>query len=243
MFTPPKMDRRGFGLGLAALAGSAVVPRSARAAGQSVLILGGSAIVGALGIAIETKMKERGFETHRKAKSSSGLARPDFYDWVEQGRALYAQHRPALTVVLYGGNDCQGLWMGKKASPPWIRWQEEGWSEEYRRRVIEVTRAVSPKGEKVAWLGMPMVRPEKLRRRLDRLNGIFRDAMAACPNGQYIDLWSVLSDGKGGYAELKTVDGKRRRMRAEDGIHLTRTGAIVLADHICPQLAQVLGSA
>ena len=98
MFTAPKMDRRSFGLGFAALAGSSLLPKQARAAGESVLILGGSAIVGALGVAIETKITERGYKAHRKAKSSSGLARPDFYDWVKEGKALYEQHRPALTV-------------------------------------------------------------------------------------------------------------------------------------------------
>jgi len=206
-------------------------------------VIGGSAFVGAVGRFIEDGLVEAGLPAERHAKSSTGLARPDFYDWPGEAGKLYEAVAPRATVCMFGGNDGQGLHMGRKASPKWIRWHEEGWSEEYGRRVMEFADAVAPASEHVFWVGMPVMRASKLRSRMERMNEIFRAKMDDRPGGHFIDTWSLLADAKGNYAELLNVDGKKLRVRAGDGIHYTRTGAKVLAAHIVPQVRAVLGVA
>lgn len=237
------IQRRSFLLGASAGLGSMLLPgrvHAARTAAGTVMVIGGSAMVGAVGRFIEDGLVEAGFSATRHAKSSTGLARPDFYDWPGQATSLYESESPIATVCMFGGNDGQGLHMGRKADPQWIRWQEEGWSEEYGRRVQQFADAVAPNGEHVFWIGMPVMRSNKLKSRMERMNGIFQSNMEAREGGHFIDTWSVLADAKGNYTERLLVDGKRVTVRAGDGVHYTRSGAKVLANHVVPQVAAVL---
>ena len=59
------------------------------------------------------------------------MARPDFFNWTKEAKALVKDRKPDATVLMFGGNDVQGLYMGKGE---WIRWGEEGWNDEYARR-------------------------------------------------------------------------------------------------------------
>ena len=142
---------------------------------------------------------------------------------------------------MFGGNDGQGLHMGKGADPEWIRWHEDGWAQEYGRRVEQFADAVAPAGEQVFWVGMPVMRESKLSTRMERMNEIFRAKMEARPGGSFIDTWSVLADAQGRYAQTLVVDGKTVKVRTGDGVHYTPSGARVLADHVVPHVAAVLG--
>ena len=84
------------------------------------------------------------------------------------------------------------------------------------------------------------MRSNKLKSRMERMNGIFQSNMEAREGGHFIDTWSVLADAKGNYTERLLVDGKRVTVRAGDGVHYTRSGAKVLANHVVPQVAAVL---
>ncbi len=217
-----------------------LLPRPARAESTRIMLLGGSQIAGGLGLYLGNRLEDLGYSVHRKAKSSSGLARPDFFDWPGEAARQYEEFRPHATVCLFGGNDGQGLHMGKKADPKWIRWHEDGWTEEYGRRVDAFADAVSPEGELVAWLGMPMVRPTKLRSRVQHMNEIFEAKMATHDNRHYIETWSALADAKGGYTDHLMIDGKRTLIRGGDGVHLTVKGAHHLADFVAPKVVGVV---
>lgn len=245
MSRPRAIDRRTFVFGLATGLTLPLLPRRAwaRAAGSRVLIVGGSTMVGALGKYLATAFEELGHTVERKAKSSSGLARPDFYDWPRAGAQAQASFQPDATVVMFGGNDGQGLRMPPEADVDWIRWHEDGWSEEYARRVTAFADAVAPSGQHVFWLAMPPMRQRKLDERMQRMNAIFEQQMAARANGHLIETHSVLADADGGYADSLRISGKNVRVRAQDGMHLSRAGAQVLVEHVVPRVqAQLVGA-
>lgn len=235
---PLSIERRAFLLGASAGLGAALLPGRARAneRASTVLVIGGSAFVGALGRNIEEGLVEAGLSAQRHAKSSTGLARPDFHDWPGKARKLYETTSPVATVCMFGGNDGQGLHMGKGADPEWIRWHEDGWSDEYRRRVEQFADAVAPAGEHVFWVGMPVMRASKLNARMERMNGIFRSVMESRAGGHFIDTWPVLADAQGRFTDTLLVDGKRMKVRTGDGVHYTPTGARVLAEHVVPEV-------
>lgn len=236
-------SRRSFLATATAGLGAMLVPRFARAdeaTSGTVLVIGGSAMVGAVGRLIEDGLTEAGLSAQRSAKSATGLARPDFYDWPTTAKKLYEEHSPIATVCMFGGNDGQGLHMGKKADPQWIRWHEEGWSQEYATRVQQFADAVAPSGEHVFWVGMPIMRAKKLDGRVQRMNEIFRTQMEARSGGHFLDTRPVLADGNGKYAERLVVKGKRVQVRAGDGIHYTMSGARLLANHVVPLVAAQL---
>ena len=219
----------------------AVLPRRAFAGGQTVLVMGGSTIHGALGEYIETSLGESGFSTQRHARNSSGLARPDFYDWHAAAKKDIARYKPAAVVVNFGGNDGQALFMGESAKPQWIKWDEEGWAAEYRRRVDSLAEILAANGARVFWMGMPEMKSNKLDGRMGRLNGIYEAAMQARPDGHYISTRGLMP-GASGYTEFAQVNGKKVRVRAEDGVHYSIHGARIVAAAVVPAVAEGLGA-
>ncbi|PRQ10228.1 SGNH/GDSL hydrolase family protein [Enhygromyxa salina] len=231
--------RRSFSIGLSAALAAALLPRRAQAGAAKIMVLGGSTIHGALGKYIETALAEAGFTTQRHAKSSSGLARPDFYDWPAAAKGYCQRFSPDAVVVMFGGNDGQGLFMGEGAKPQWTRWEDEGWKPEYRSRVEAFADAVAPNGEQIFWMGMPEMKSNKLDGRMKRMNGIYEAAMAARANGHYLSTRGLMP-GVQGYSEFAKIGGKEVRVRTEDGVHYTLHGAQIVADAIVPAVAKAL---
>jgi hypothetical protein len=242
MLSPLLSRRRTLLGGLAATTASLLLPRAAlghllAGASPKTLILGDSMIAGGFGVFLERALKkEYAVPVKRAGKSSSGLSRPDFHDWPEAATAIVAKWKPEASVVMFGGNDVQGLYMGKGK---WITWDEDGWDEEYARRVDALADILAPAGERLFWVGMPVMRPEKFHERVKRVNVIYRARMAARPGATFIDAWDVLAGEDGEYADKIAIGtnpdgtpGKKVRVRAGDGIHLSPKGAEILRDHV-----------
>ena len=256
---PQNLTRRRLLQAAAGATTAALLPRASRAGAETdatapapaapkhkILILGDSMIAGAVGLYLENGLRKvDGHEVRRKGKSSTGLARPDFFSWPKEARAQVEAFPPEAVVVMFGGNDVQGLHMGKKGE--WITWPEPGWPIEYARRVNEFADIVAPNGEPLFWIGMPVMRPEKFHVRVQRVNTIFRAEMAIRPGGHFIDIWRLLADADGDYTDRLDVDGvpggKTERVRAGDGIHLSVAGAHRVEVHVRAIIAQVLSGA
>jgi hypothetical protein len=209
---------------------------------KKILILGDSMIAGAVGLYLENGLRrEHGYNVHRKGKSSTGLARPDFFSWPKEAEAQVEAFPPDAVVAMFGGNDVQGLYMGKGE---WVTWPEPGWPAEYARRVNAFADIVAPQGQPLFWIGMPVMRPEKFHVRVQRVNTIFRAEMAIRPGGHFIDIWRLLADEDGEYADRLDIDGipggKTERVRAGDGIHLNVAGAHRVEAHVRAIIHQVL---
>ncbi len=217
-------------------------------AAPKTLVLGDSMIAGGFGVFLERSLeRDYAVPVQRAGKSSSGLARPDFYDWPTVATAIVGKSKPEASVVMFGGNDVQGLYMGKGE---WITWAEDGWDEEYARRVDALADILAPGGERLFWVGMPVMRPTKFHERVKRVNVIYRARMAARPGARFVDAWDLLADDEGGYADKIAIGtqpdgtpGKKVRVRAGDGIHLSPRGAEVLRDHVLGVLETELGIA
>ncbi len=240
------LTRRAFSIGALSLAGSASVRLPARADddGAKVLIAGDSMIAGGFGLFLERALrKEHGYDVVRRGRSSSGMARPDFFDWPEEAQRLVDERKPDATVLMFGGNDVQGLYMGKGE---WIRWGEEGWAAEYARRVNALADIFAPEQQQLFWVGLPIMRPEKFRNRCTLVNTIFRAEMALRRNALFIDTWNLLTDEEGDFVDKMEVkvseDAKptMMRVRAHDGIHLSGDGAGVVKRHVLKQALPIL---
>lgn len=233
--------------GAAALAVS--LPGVARAAGKpKIAVIGDSMIAGGFGLFLARDLqKQHGYPVLRRGKTSSGLARPDFFDWMKEAERLVGEFSPDVSVVMFGGNDVQGLYMGKGE---WIRWQDPEWSAEYARRVVAFCDIIAPAQQSIFWVGMPVMRPPKFHARVQRVNTIFRAEMAIRKNAHFIDAWNVLADENGEYADRIHLEppeegtkAKKVRVRAGDGIHLSPKGAEHLKAHVLNVMLPQLGDA
>ena len=250
----PELTRRRLLLAAVGTATAALLPRAATSAmaakpsvpvdpnAKKILILGDSMIAGAVGLFLENGLrKEHGYSVQRKGKSSTGLARPDFFSWPKEAKAQVDGFPPDAVVAMFGGNDVQGLYMSKGE---WVTWPEPGWSAEYARRINAFADIVAPGGKPLFWIGMPVMRPEKFHVRVQRVNTIFRAEMAIRPGGHYIDIWRLLANERGQYTDRLDIDGqpggKTERVRAGDGIHLSVAGAHRVEAHVRAIIHQTL---
>ena len=221
-----------------ALAHVVVRPREARADEHKLLIVGDSMIAGAFGLFLERAMDEReGVVAVRDGRSSTGLARPDFFDWTTKIEALVKEESPDVVVCMFGGNDGQGLYMGRRAEPKWIRYPDgRAWTEEYARRIDAFADAAMGHGAALAWIGMPIVEPEGMAAKMRWVNKIYRARMSVRARARFIDVWSVLADEQGRYRQKISVEGGKKRLRGNDGVHLSVLGARMMVKAVAPQI-------
>jgi hypothetical protein len=185
--------------------------------------IGGDSMSKVLGEAFLRQAAETGViaATH-DPQLSSGLTRPDFFDWPGHFNQLVQSGRYEVFIVMFGANDSQGIKTpdGKIFQPG-----EEGWTAEYRRRVAGVMDLLGGGNRLVLWVGQPIMRSAEFSERMAALNAIYREEAAKRPWVQFIDLWPLFTTPAGGYdAYLADDDGQVKEMRHPDGVHLVRAG-------------------
>jgi hypothetical protein len=185
--------------------------------------VGGDSMVKVLGEAFLRQAAESGvIAATLDPQLSSGLTRPDFFDWPGHFNQLVRSGRYEVFIVVFGANDSQGIKTpdGKIFQPG-----EEGWTAEYRRRVAGVMDLLGGENRLVLWVGQPIMRSAEFSERMAALNAIYREEAAKRPWVRFIDLWPLFTTPSGGYdAYIADDDGQVKEMRHPDGVHLVRAG-------------------
>lgn len=164
---------------------------------------------------------------------STGLTRPDYFDWPARMRVRLAEAPPEVVIVLFGGNDGQNI----KADGRVLRTASAPWTAEYARRVTAFAAQLAEEGRFVYWIGLPIMRDGPWLRKAAAMNSAFERSDRVDPRVRYLPTWALFSDGQGEYAEyLPDRSGRRRMVRAGDGVHFTRDGARRLARHLAGAL-------
>lgn len=210
---------------------------------RKVLVLGDSLAATGFGAMLEKKLDEHpDIECFRKAKSATGLARPDFYDWESEAKKAVEQRKPDLVVVIMGGNDGQDL-TTKSGKGKRVAWKSDGWNDAYKARVAEFLGEISAEGRKVLWLGLPRTGTTSFEQKLNTIRDLQSQALADFGEaGVYLDTSPFITDSAGELIDTATV-GKRKAqaLREEDGIHFTMAGSEFFADKVYPEVLRVLG--
>jgi len=162
---------------------------------------------------------------------SSGLARPDFFDWPAQLQAQTQAFAPGAVVVMFGANDRQGL---QTASGKVYWFGQHGWTGEYRRRVREAIAILQDGGvRRIYWVGQPIMPNQTFNRQIRVINDIYRTEAARHPGVEYVDSYSLFSNGRGDYAQyLPGAGGQMQQVREQDGEHFTYAGGLRLAQAV-----------
>jgi uncharacterized protein len=163
---------------------------------------------------------------------STGLTRPDFFNWPAHLHAELERLDPEAVVIMFGANDAQGL-----ETPDGEIFQplEPGWIDDYRRRVAGTMDLLrDPDGDRIVyWVGQPIMRSAGFSERMAGLNAIYRAEAESRPWVRYVDSYSMFANEAGAYeAFLPGVDGTVQDLRQGDGIHLSRAGGDLLARHV-----------
>jgi hypothetical protein len=173
-------------------------------------------------------------ETTLDYKVSSGLARPDYFDWNARLHEQIPEVDPDIVVITFGGNDAQGLLDasgGVVAFQPVPGSDNAQWRDEYGRRVGEVMDYLVEGGRTVIWVGIPNDDDPDVTFRMQVQDETAKAEAAKRPAIVFIDTWARFSGRTGGWAEyvIDPRDGTGKDVRADDGFHLNETGAEILA--------------
>lgn len=166
----------------------------------------------------------------RQGRVSSGLSRPDYFDWPAAMGEIVVGFRPDLIIVMIGENDGQDI----RSSTGRIEAQAAttDWPRAYEERVIEFMSIATAGDARVVWVGLPVIREHAKWSGIKRRNGIFADAAARVGDVEYLDSWELFDTPSGGYTAFLREDGNVREVRAPDGVHFTPTGYTVLVREV-----------
>jgi len=212
------------------------------------LVLGSSSMNGAFGSEIVLGLKRLGYKVHKRGQSSTGLARPDYFDWLAEIKKLPIDRKTAGAVIYLGTNDAQAIHLRPaerkrlKIKGRWLRWKDRRWVRVYAKRVSAFARALCKLGvHRVAIISPVNVVKQALRKRLRQVRtGLARGARpvrcARAFSGRG-DLRRILRETRRRQAAKRAKARKRRTKRSKrrkpppkylrqpDGTHLTRHGA------------------
>jgi uncharacterized protein len=200
------------------------------------LFVTGDSLTEALGPALANAALRTGvLQPAHQVKYSAGLTRPDFYDWpAALGHHLQASPTD-IVVFMIGANDAQAI----RIDGQWVAYGEDGWADEYRRRVEQTAEILADGARTVYWLGQPIPRSASFRAKMALLNGIYEQVAAVHPNVTYVSTWELFSTPEGDYSDYLLDDqGRPQLVRRTDGIHLTPTGGTWLAAHVLDMIQQ-----
>ena len=163
------------------------------------------------------------------SKASSGLVRPDFYDWPKVMGEAVADFHPQVTVIMFGGNEKQPMRYQGQVLQPF----SDAWNTEYARRVREAIELSTTAGGTVIWIGLPIMRSSKFSETARTLNAFYATACAENQSALYVDGYTLFADAGGRFSPyLPDSAGKNRLMRESDGIHFTDAGGDRIAEAV-----------
>ncbi len=178
----------------------------------------------------------KSFVLETDARQSTGLARPDYFDWTYQIAVDIHDFEPDVVVAAFGANDAQAF----LAKGHGVRFGTSEWKRLYRQRVGRVMAEVSASGRPLIWVGMPPMATTWRSQSMRTINGLFRVEAAKHPGVLYSDSWDLFAGPGGGYsAYLPGSSGEQHLVRTSDGVHLTAAGLDRLAGSIMRVMASL----
>ncbi|MDX8399384.1 MAG: DUF459 domain-containing protein [Gallionellaceae bacterium] len=174
-------------------------------------------------------IRDKRFKMLRTGRNSTGLARPDFYDWQKGAEEILASNQVDAVVITLGFNDNKDLYQSGKHS---YRYGAKKWDEQYLARVVELAKRFKDKGIPTYWVGLPIVRGEDYAGKMKHINTLFESGTKA-DLAEFIPLWNLYMGADSKFTtHVKDKKGRNKRIRAGDGIHFTGYGYNLISDHI-----------
>lgn len=159
---------------------------------------------------------------------STGLARPDYFDWPERlGQISATESPPDAVLYMVGGNDNQSM----QGPDGFLATGSDDWFREYEARVHSIVDAADPSTTHVYWIGLPPMRDADRDVLSMGMNDVVRRVADARPHVSYIDIEQRFTGPDGGYSpHIAAPDGQLRLARQADGVHVTFAGSTWIAE-------------
>lgn len=187
---------------------------------RRVLIIGDQ-LAGGMGAGLARMAGDQGnIQIINRFNESSGLARPEIYDWAAAIPKMTEDKNISTAVVLMGLNDRRDIKLADKV----LKFGSPEWNALYQQRVDGVIDALAAQHIQVLWMGEPPMGDPALDADMQNLTAIVQSRVAAKGAG-FIDLRTPLLNAQGGYADHGPDEtGVDHRLREGDGVTFLRLG-------------------
>jgi hypothetical protein len=188
----------------------------------------GDSLAQGIGYAADSIFKPFWVEVFKQGRISTGLARPDFFNWPDQMQTIVERADPDLVLIMLGENDNQGL-----LYPDGSLEQDIGtfdWASHYQERVERFAQIAASGGAHVIWIGLPN-EPDKGRWDfIQKQDAIYQTAADELPNVSFFDTWDTFAAPDGGYSAYYRDGNKVREVRSPDGVHFNTDGYALVVE-------------
>jgi uncharacterized protein len=170
------------------------------------------------------------------ARESTGLTRPDYFNWPAELQSDLKSVDPQVIVVMMGANDAQDF-----IGPPDVPYTSPQWNTMYAQRVQQFMQIAQSGGATVVWIGMPPMQNPGLSAQMSDVDAVDQHVAAQQkPPVHYVSTWTILGTPQGGYtAFITNAAGQVVNIRTPDGTHLTPGGGQVAAQLAMGELSQL----
>ena len=198
--------------------------------GDSVLITGDS-MMQYIGMIASQNYPKLGLKVLDLSKQSTGLLYKKSHNWAQVIKDTLAQNKDIkLLVMLIGAND---PW-GRSINGKFYELNSSEWREFYARRVDEIYKIAKASNVKVLWLSLPCMQKTDYAKKIELLNEIYKSASEQ--NGQFFINTSEYLCQNDNFLTHLNINGKRSKIRQDDGIHISKAGSQILADEILKRI-------
>jgi hypothetical protein len=173
-------------------------------------------------------------EIGRFAKNSTGLTRPDRFDWVNELRRVAESFKPKLFVMSLGLNDVQSVVEHGQITMD----NSPAYDEKYKERVTAVLKHAAGAKAGLLWVGLPAMRAPAADKDAREKNRLFEEAITAfgAADIRYVEPWK-LAAGTDTFASYgPDPNGRMVQIRASDGQHFTVAGEMATAAYLLPKI-------
>ena len=198
--------------------------------GDSVLITGDS-MMQYIGMIASQNYPKLGLKVLDLSKQSTGLLYKKSHNWAQVIKDTLAKNQDIkLLVMLIGAND---PW-GRSINGKFYELNSSEWREFYARRVDEIYKIAKDSNVKVLWLSLPCMKKTGYEKKIKLLNEIYKSVSEQ--NGQFFINTSEYLCQNDEYKTHIDINGKRSKIRQDDGVHISKIGSQILADEILKRI-------
>jgi lysophospholipase L1-like esterase len=199
--------------------------------GDRIFIAGDSLMQGPA-TQLAPRFRARGLQPVDASRVSTGLAYPQFFDWVAKIKEAILKARVDAVIVFLGANDTFDMYDG----PRQIAVGSPAWQRLYSSRVEEIAAFAKQRNVPLIWLGMPAMNRRDIQPYVPMMNRIYASAVRR-HGGVYIPTGSILGETDQIYTPVKIVKGERLMVRADDGVHFSPIGWSLVAEAVTQKIS------
>ena len=217
-----------------------LTPLAERAArGQLRIGVFGDSMADGLWTGLYREMRgQPGVTVTKFSEVSTGLSRYDYVDIQAKTARQIAEDPVDVAVILFGTNDAQGISIDGEIHD----FGTEGWKAAYAKRVDDLVAMLRGQNVAVYWVGLPTMKRASFDAKMTLINEVVSARMAAL-GVPYLETETITQNDEGEYDAYlpETGTGRRRLMRANDGIHMSMAGYLRITEPVAARLKRDAG--